>query len=114
MTVSRGHYELTRRAEADLDEILSYTADAFGPGQAVLYSKHIIAACEEVACNPYGIGSRRRDDIRNGVAVYPVRLATGRTKGAAHVLLYVASDASGLVTVLRILHERMDPTKVLS
>ncbi|EKV30041.1 hypothetical protein C882_0122 [Caenispirillum salinarum AK4] len=46
--------------------------------------------------------------------MYPVRLVTGRTKGASHVLIYTMEDDEDGIIIVRILHERMDPTTVLS
>jgi toxin ParE1/3/4 len=88
-------YSLSFRAQSDLQEIWDYTDDNWGRAQAKAYLKSIEAAMERVASNPK-LG-KACEEIRSGYARYPV---------GSHILFY--SITAGQVTVIRILHQRMD------
>jgi toxin ParE1/3/4 len=85
----------SRRAEADLGEIIRYTLNRWGEDQAIpLYR----ACCEQLAGNP-ALG-RACDDIRPGLR----RIEHGR-----HVVFY--RQEAGGVLISRILHQRMLPER---
>lgn len=61
-------------------------------------------------------GSRTRDELAPGVRSFHVELAARRRGAAAHVLYYLVRQQAGggaEVLILRVLHERMDPTRHL-
>jgi toxin ParE1/3/4 len=89
-------YVLSPAARADLSEIWDYTARNWGATQADRYILAIRDACAALAD-----GSRRgraSDDIRPGYSKLAVR---------SHFLFYRVTD-TGLIDVVRILHQRMD------
>lgn len=94
------HYRLTPAAQRDLSQIWDFTEERWDPRQAETYVGEIRAAIERIAADP----SRGRacDEIREGYRRYGI---------GSHFLFYIES-ADG-VDVIRILHQRMDPTRHL-
>jgi plasmid stabilization system protein ParE len=101
-------YRLTRLAAADLADILRDTARRFGPRQRDAYASLIEAATPRVAANPERPASRLRPALAPALRSYHVEAADGRPGAAVHVLHYLPAPA---VIIVRILHERMDPTR---
>jgi toxin ParE1/3/4 len=90
-----GHFVLTPRARADVDDIWDYTVDRWGLDQAETYTRQLWKDIEALAERP----SRGREcpEVRPGYRQYP---------SGSHVLFY-RSTTNG-IDVIRILHERMD------
>jgi toxin ParE1/3/4 len=87
---------LSRRAEADLLGIGTYTLRAWGEDQAGRYIDDLEAFCETLAANP--AQGRRWDEVRRGLR----RMETGQ-----HVVFY--REETGGILVSRVLHQRMLP-----
>jgi toxin ParE1/3/4 len=97
-----------------LVSILKQTFRLFGPVQVRVYAGHIEHALAMIAEKPNRPGSQERSEIRPGVRSFHLQLATGRRKGAAHVLYYcMGKDFSSgdEVVILRILADEMEPKK---
>lgn len=90
-------YRLTPAAQRDLSAIWDFTAERWEAGQAETYLVEIRAAIERIADDP--LRGRACDEIREGYRRYGI---------GSHLLFYIPS-AEG-VDVIRILHQRMDPT----
>ena len=89
-------YRLSPLAERDLEGIWFYTFENWSAEQADHYHNQIMAAIEGLAD-----GSRQGrpiDDIRPGYRKLAVR---------SHFLFYRITD-TGLIDIVRILHQRMD------
>mgnify|MGYP002750283850 FL=1 len=94
-------YRLTRAAETDLDGIWWYSYETWDARQASKYLRQLKKRIERLAEKPR-LG-RARDDVSP-------RLLSFRE--GRHLIFYRA-DRSG-ITVLRVLHERMDvPERML-
>ncbi len=91
-------YRLTPAAQRDLSSIWDYTEERWDVHQAETYVNEIRAAVERVAADPRR--GRSCDEVRDGYRRYSI---------GSHLLFYVES-AHG-VDVIRILHQRMDPTR---
>jgi len=93
-------YRLTPAATKDLSEIWDYTEERWDAGQAETYVREIGAAIKRVAEDPM----RGRDfgDIRPGYRRYGIE---------SHTIYYL--DRPDAVDVIRILHQRMDPSRHL-
>lgn len=89
-------YLLSPAAQADLGEIWDYSARNWGAEQADRYIRAIRSACEALAAGP--TRGRPIDEIRPGYR---------KLAGQLHFLFYRVTD-SGLIDVVRILHQRMD------
>ncbi|GAA4168347.1 type II toxin-antitoxin system RelE/ParE family toxin [Gryllotalpicola koreensis] len=92
-------YRLTPAAQRDLSSIWDYTEDAWGPQQAETYLGEIRFAFERIAANPER--GRACDDIRAGYRRYAI---------GSHILFYIVAE-DGQVDIVRVLHQRMDPTR---
>lgn len=93
-------YRLTPAARRDLSSIWDYTQERGDQRQAETYVNEIRAAVERIADDP-GRG-RTCDEIREGYRRYSI---------GSHLLFYV--ERPGGVDVIRILHQRMDPSRHL-
>jgi toxin ParE1/3/4 len=102
----------TRDADADLAKILRYTLDEFGLSQAAAYKTIVGRALDMIESDPMRAGSRVLEQFGPQVRQFHLGSAAGRKGRAAHIVIYHVGEQGvrGLtVTVLRILHERMDP-----
>ncbi len=88
-------YDFTRRALADLRNIVRYTRESWGRKQARIYREEIELGIQKLALSP-GLG-RVRADVAPSVRSFPI---------ARHVAFYVESE--GGITVVRVLHPAMN------
>jgi len=91
-------FRLSRRAEADLAAIASYTLVRWGEDQTIRYIDDLERCCGQLAELPE-LG-RACDDVRPGLR----RMERGR-----HSIFY--RRESGGILVSRILHQRMVPKR---
>lgn len=89
-------YLLSPAAQADLSDIWDYSARTWGTEQADRYILAIRDACKALAAGRKR--GRPIDDIRPGYRKFAVQ---------SHFLFYRVTD-TGLIDVVRILHQRMD------
>lgn len=101
MSARRLPLALRPAAQWDIRSILLFIVQQWGVAQRDVYGEEIARAFESLSANPQ-IG-RARDEVSPGLRSYQVR---------QHVIYCrIASDS---LTVLRILHERMDARRHLS
>lgn len=93
-------YRLTPAAQRDLSSIWDYTVERWDVRQAETYVREIQAAIERIADDPRR--GRPCDEIREGYHRYAI---------GSHLVFYLARASR--VDVVRILHQRMDPTRQL-
>lgn len=91
-------YRLTPAAQRDLSSIWDVTAEHWDVRQAKTYVLEIRAAIERVAADPDR--GRACDELRAGYQRYSI---------GSHLIFYGSSDQG--VDVIRILHQRMEPTR---
>jgi toxin ParE1/3/4 len=91
---------LTLEAQGDFRDIIQCTIETWGEAQSFVYQDKLTMGLETLRRNPR-IG-RSREDILPDYRVYNV---------GKHIIIYWLTGRS--ITVIRILHERMDPTKHL-
>ncbi len=91
------NYRLTPAAQVDLSSIWDYSRDHWGTEQAEAYIAEIRAAVERIAEDPRR--GRPCDEIREGYRRY---------RTGSHLVFYVPRPDG--VDVIRVLHERMDPS----
>lgn len=105
-------HRLTRRADEDIAQILRDTLREFGPRQVLAYAALIDKAIAMVAEAPRRPSSTDRSDLAAGVRSFHLAVASGRRRGASHVLYFTLSDRTDRdseVVILRVLHDRMEP-----
>lgn len=93
-------YRLTPAARRDLSSIWDFTEERWDVRQAETYVREIEAAILRLAADPHR--GRACDEIREGYRRYSI---------GSHLLFYVEGPDG--VDVIRILHQRMDPTRHL-
>lgn len=93
-------YRLTPAAQRDVSSIWDSTEEQWDVRQAETYTTEIREAIERIAADPQR--GRACDEIREGYRRYSV---------GSHLLFY-AEGADGM-DVIRVLHQRMDPTRHL-
>ena len=111
-------FRLSRLAEADLVGILAASSRQWGADGRSRYAALLAAAMRKIAAEPEGPTTRRRDELRPGIRSFHLRHArggdpAGRVRRPVHVLYYRAV-APGLIEIVRVLHERMEPSQQLS
>jgi toxin ParE1/3/4 len=97
---------LSRRAHADYQDILTWTAEEFGELQASAYREVLSSAIDALADGPVIAGVKKRGDLGSGVLVLSV--ARGRSKGRHVIFFHVVPAQSHTIEVIRILHDAMD------
>ncbi|OFT50713.1 plasmid stabilization protein ParE [Brachybacterium sp. HMSC06H03] len=90
----------TPAARSDLSSIWDFTAERWDAAQADTYVHELVAAAQRVAVQPER--GHPADHIRPGYRRYSI---------GSHLLFYLVAE--GGVTIVRILHQRMDPTRHL-
>ena len=93
-------YILSPAAQADLESIWDYTVTHWGETQAEDYTRKLREACE--ALSKGKLVSRSAEDIRQGYR----KVAVG-----SHVMFF--RPQSGVLVVIRILHQSMDVARHL-
>jgi toxin ParE1/3/4 len=111
-------FRLSRLAEADLVGILAASSRRWGADGRRRYAALLAAAMRKVAAEPEGPATRRREELRPGIRSFHLRHtrstdAAGRVRGPVHVLYYRAVTPD-LIEIVRVLHERMEPSRHLS
>jgi toxin ParE1/3/4 len=98
---------LAAAAEQDFREILRWTVENFGRGQARTYARTLSNALHDLALGPSIVGTRPREDI--GPGFHTLHVARKGRKGRHFVLFRVApSRSEQVIDVLRLLHDSMD------
>jgi toxin ParE1/3/4 len=88
-------YVLSPLAQADIDDIWTYTAENWDDRQAERYIRELQRAIETVAVDP-----------RKGQVCDDIRPGYRRFRVGSHVLFFRLVD--GVTDIVRILHQRMD------
>jgi toxin ParE1/3/4 len=98
---------LAAAAEQDYREILRWTVENFGRGQAKTYARTLSDALRDLTLGPSITGVRLRDDI--GPDIHTLHVARKGRKGR-HFVVFRIDPARGehIIDVLRLLHDSMD------
>lgn len=93
-------YRLTPAAQSDLAEVWDFTKERWDVRQAESYVVEIRTAIERAA-----------EDPRRGRACHEIRSGYRRYSIGSHLVFFI--ETTDGVDVIRILHQRMDPTRHL-
>ena len=109
-------FRLARPAQIDLANILATSAERWGAEGRQRCAGVLAAAMRHVAVEPDGPLTRKGPELRAGIRsfhVRNVRRATDRgVRRPAHVLYYRIA-LEGVIEVVRVLHERLEPSRHL-
>jgi toxin ParE1/3/4 len=101
---------LTDQAAQDIEDILDWTLERFGPLQMETYTDAINDALEALNEGPQLTDVRRRPELGDDVAT--LHVARHGRKGR-HQLVFRANETTRLIEILRILHDSMDSARHL-
>src|SRR5213593_594970 len=93
-------FRLARPAQIDLANILATSAERWGVEGRQRYAAVLVAAMRQVAAEPEGPLTRKRPELRSDV------------RRPVHVLYYRVAGHS-VIEIVRVLHERMNPSRHL-
>jgi toxin ParE1/3/4 len=110
-------FRLARRARADLVHVLLTSERRWGIEARRRYAAMLSAAMRKVASDPAGPMTRERTELSADIRSFHVRYVgsdqpDSKVKNPVHVLYY-RSIRPGLVEIVRVLHERMEPSRHL-
>jgi len=110
-------FRLSSLARSDLAQILAVSAERWGHEGRRRYGALLTAAMRKVAAQPDSAATHDRAELSRGVRSIHLRHARvggreARVKQPVHVLFYRVVRP-GLVEIVRVLHERMEPSRHL-
>ena len=106
-------YRLSDPARADIAMVLRTSETIHGVEARIRYRALLTAAMRRIAAHPEGLSTLDRSEVWDGVRSFHIRhsrIESGETpvSNPVHVIFYRAV-APGVVGILRVLHERMEP-----
>ncbi|WP_429032416.1 type II toxin-antitoxin system RelE/ParE family toxin [Bradyrhizobium sp. I1.14.4] len=110
-------FRLSSLARSDLAQILTVSAERWGLEGKRRYATLLSAAMRKVAAQPDGAATQDRGELSRGVRTFHLRHARAgggetRVRQPVHVLFYRVVRP-GVVEIVRVLHERMEPSRHL-
>jgi toxin ParE1/3/4 len=110
-------FRVGRPAQMDVAGILAASADRWGVDARRRYAATLAAALRQVGEEPDGPLTRARPELGARLRSFHVRHARRSAEPPLarppHVLYYRVAD-DGAIEVVRVLHERMDPSRHLA
>jgi toxin ParE1/3/4 len=108
-------YRVSGPARAHLEQILATSVEHWGEESKRRYSLLIAAGMRKVAAEPEGRATKARDGLSHGIRSFHLRNVSSSDAGARvrHpvLLLYYRVIRPGLVEIVGVLHERMEPER---
>lgn len=110
-------FRLSAPAQTDLRTILSASADRWGVAAGRRYAALLAAAMRKVAADPEAPTTRDRAELQPGIRSFHIRLASvdkplAKVRKPVHILYYRIAEP-GLIEIVRVLHERSEPSRHL-
>jgi toxin ParE1/3/4 len=110
-------YRLSPLARADLRQILTTSLERLGKEGKRRYAMLIAAVMRKVAAEAEGRTTRTRGDLSRGIRSFHLRNISAddpraKVRRPVH-LLYYRTVQPGLVEIVRVLHERMEPERYM-
>ncbi len=107
-------FRLSPLAEADLVRILVASANRWGPEGRRRYAALLAAAMRLVARVPDGPTTRDRAELSPGIRSFHIRHVPGSMIRKPVHILYYRATAPDRIEIVRVLHERMEPSRHLT
>lgn len=106
-------YRLSELAKADIALVLRTSETLHGAEARNRYRALLTAALRRIAADPTGLSTVDRSELLDGVRSFHIRHGRTESREApvgdpAHVIFYRVVEP-GLVEIIRVLHERMEP-----
>jgi toxin ParE1/3/4 len=113
-----GLYRLAKPAKADIAFVLRASETMHGVEARMRYRALLTAAIRRVAADPSGLSTADRSDVLESIRSFHIRHSRNESREApvgdpVHVIYYRAVKP-GLVEIVRVLHERMEPSRHIS
>src|SRR5215469_7275691 len=110
-------FRLSRLAQADLADILATSARRWGIESRQCYGAMLAAAVRRLAAEPAGPSTRTRSELASGLRSFHLQYSRAGARKASvrrpvHIVYY-RMIAPELIEIVRVLHERMDPSRHL-
>jgi len=110
-------FRLSRLAQADLAQILAVSRERWGPESQRRYAAILAAAIRKVAADPLGLTTRARAELAPNLRSFHIQharagLAYPKVRRPVHIVYYRMIEP-GLIEIVRVLHEHMDPGRHL-
>lgn len=110
-------FRLARPAQLDLANIPTTSAERWGAEGRRRYAAILAAAMRQVAAEPDGPLTRKRPELRAGLRSFHVGYArhpaeAAKVKRPVHILYYRVGS-KGVIEIVRVLHDRMEPRRHL-
>jgi toxin ParE1/3/4 len=107
-------YRLSGPARADLAHILTTSAELWGQEGRRRYTALLAAAMRQAANDPSGRTTRDRGELLAGLRSLHLRHVrienpSARVKRPVHILYYRPAEL-GWIEIIRVLHDRMEPS----
>lgn len=111
-------FRLARPAQADLANILATSAERWGIEGQRRYAILLATGMRTIAANPEGPLTQARQELLPGLRSFHLRHARGaapqaKVRTPVHMIYYRAVQP-GLIEIVRVLHERMEPRRHLA
>ena len=110
-------FRLARPAQIDLANILATSGERWGAEGRRRYAAILAAAMRQVAAEPHGPLTKRRPNLRSSVRSFHVRYTRRSAEDAAVrrpvYVLYHRVAQEGVIEIVRVLHEGMEPSRHL-
>lgn len=108
-------YRLSDPAKADIAAVLRTSETMHGAEARVRYRALLTTALRRIAADPKGLSTVDRAELFAGVRSFHIRHSRNESREApvgdpVHVIYYRAVEP-GLVEIVRVLHERMEPSR---
>src|SRR5262249_3272177 len=106
---------LSLLARADMAHILATSVERWGIQGKRRYAAILAAGMRKVAAEPDGPTTRDRAELSRGIRSFHLQHARvgdmeAKVRKPVHVLFYRV-ERPGLVEIVRVLHERMEPSR---
>ncbi len=110
-------YRLSEPAKADVASLLRTSETMHGAQARIRYRALLTAALRRIAADPGGLSTVDRSELLDGIRSFHIRHSRTESREApvgdpVHVIFYRAVGP-GLVEIVRVLHERMEPSRHL-
>jgi len=108
-------YRLSGPAKADISSILRTGETQHGRDARIRYRGLLTAALQRIASDPQGRSTMDRSELFSGLRSLHIRHSRNESRKApvgepVHVIFYRDVEP-GLVEIVRVLHDRMEPSR---